>query len=233
MSKECAVKLDSILLRDCRKNVCRELDAQYRHKNDFYCVLHFPYDNKHNETNFDKVVESRINQNLNDFSFVYFPVNNSFKGKHLKGKIKFYQATFSDEAQFGETVFENEVSFINTNFEVGADFDKAVFKEEVAFNYAKFKDGSGFFRDSKFEKKTKFLHTVFNKWALFHDSEFFKNVDFSWTEFNGNAQFYNVVFNGEANFALVSFNKYAYFSNAKFLYRNYLGWCCMQPTVKS
>lgn len=205
-----------IFFDECRENVCQNLSTKHIYQGNPYCVLHFPDANKHKNTNFNEIVEERIKQNSNNYEYVYFPVNQNFKGKNLKGKISFYNATFADEAQFGQTVFEDKVSFIHTKFEVGADFDKAVFNDDVIFNHAEFLE-TGFFRETKFIKKIKCLQTVFSKKSFFHDSKFLELADFSDTRFDGSTHFNNAVFHKDANFIKCSFNEYAYFSGARFL----------------
>lgn len=216
MSSKCTIKSDRNYSDDYRRLVCKELPVNYIYDGKNYCVLHYPDENKHNTTNFNEIIKTRLENRENSFQSVYFSLCNEFSNRIIEGNINFSSATFFDEAQFSRTTFEGEANFYKTTFEWGANFDKAVFKKHLRFDYSTIKNGC-FFREAEFCAKVNFNKAIFDTTCFFNKSEFLQSVYFSQSQFLKYLYFDDAIFHENVEFAICLFNQYAYFSNTKFI----------------
>jgi hypothetical protein len=187
-----------------RADVCYHLPADYQDDEDnHYCILHFPNDNKHNNTNFESVVKDKLERNQY-FQYVYFPGGGVFQGRTFKHDVNFNHAVFSSDAYFGKAEFNGRATFIHTTFKEKADFSGAKFSQQVEFKSTKFS------HDANFDR-TKFLTE-----ASFSDATFSDFVYFSSATFAADAYFSRATFAAGANFNSAKFSDFVYFSSATF-----------------
>src|SRR5215204_6596897 len=121
------------------RSACRGL-SEYR--NTGYCVLHY-HDEEVKNDDFEKVLESKLEQKDYNFRGVYFKKKAHFTA-NFNGKAIFRRATFLEGADFSWVKFEKGTDFSHATFEKGVTFSRATFKEEANFNHTIFKDEARF-----------------------------------------------------------------------------------------
>jgi Pentapeptide repeats (9 copies) len=199
---------------DVRNETCQHLKAQYEGEDgNFYCVLHFPSDNK---DNFKYDFIEKVESGQNNFQYTYFPAGSSLCIRIFPTEIDFSCATFASEASLDNLTFKKNVTFSHatflgsvkfgmSEFESVANFDSAVFLGETNFNSAKFK-GQTSFDDAVFDGKTDFHSAEFTSSALFHRTCFNKNTDFTCANFSL-VEFQSAIFNSPVYFTSVQFKE--------------------------
>lgn len=172
------------------KDVCKDLPIEY----DGYCILHYPNDNKCENTNFEEIINEKINNGDYKFDFVYFP------------KVIFWE----------NKIFENDVSFNSAIFKQGVYFRFSEFQKDVDFNCSIFNGVN--FQFSKFHQYTSFRFAKFNDKhePLLPEGYELNATDFRNTIFDGNTDFTNAEFYSTTNFSQVEINKELYFLHSKF-----------------
>ncbi|HLA37495.1 MAG TPA: pentapeptide repeat-containing protein [Candidatus Brocadiales bacterium] len=155
----------------------------------YYCILHFPHEDKNPDT-FKKKVEERIeSKDSIDLKGCYFPkgfdyteiklsfdVPVDFSEAPFSKEAYFIGATFSEGAYFTGAAFSGEAYFAQAKFSEGADFSWAAFSERAYFTGATFSEGADFF-GATFSKGN-FAGTTFSKGANFNNAEFRERVRF-------------------------------------------------------
>jgi uncharacterized protein YjbI with pentapeptide repeats len=182
-----------------RNEVCKDLPIEFEQEGKFYCVLHFPNNQKRKNTNFAEVIKQRIDNQENNFCGTYFSKNTNFKNHTFKTDTNFEQSYFEDVS-----------------------FDNVIFEEEVSFAFSALKKSR--FQNSKFNKLTSFIETVFAAdtilWNVVPSIDFsktiFSDAVFLSCVFHNKAHFNDVIFE-EANFSKSIFKNGAGFFSAKFL----------------
>lgn len=198
-----------------RADVCHHLPADYLdHDGNYYCVLHFPNDNKHNDTNFESVVKDKLDHSQY-FQHVYFPGGGVLRGRTFKHDVNFNHAVFSSDAYFGNSEFKGRATFVHTSFKDKADFSGVKFSQEVEFNSTDFNQSANF-ESVQFSANAKFLDANFLNEADFGAGEFFADADFSDASFMGDASFDETIFHGSGRFFDAKFFKLANFAHANF-----------------
>src|SRR3990167_108688 len=133
----------------------------------YYCILHFPHEDKNPDT-FKKKVEERIeSKDSIDLKGCYFP--KGFDYTEIK-------LSFDVPVDFSEAPFSKEAYFIGATFSEGAYFSGAAFSEGAYFTGATFSEGADFF-GATFSKGN-FAGTTFSKGANFNNAEFRERVRF-------------------------------------------------------
>lgn len=227
-----------ILRAYVRADVCNNLPAEFEGEDgNYYCVLHYPSDEKILTTNFDSFFRERLEKNYRNFQYTYFPNVGIFSGRTIlndvnlahstfsgeayfnsskfKGRLIFNNARFKESAHFGSSIFEQEINFENTIFEKGANFNSAAFNGSISFSKSLF-EGKAEFREATFNEIVFFDATCFDKTvdftcASFNFSEFTKTI------FNGEVYFTSVKFDEQADFSFSAFSSFAYITSATFL----------------
>jgi uncharacterized protein YjbI with pentapeptide repeats len=191
---------------DINRRVCKNLPVVHKHKNRWFCVLHFPNENKQKTTDFTEVLRNRIELQENDFREVFFTETTTFIFNH-----------FTNSANFKFAKFLGEVSFVATNFEHSVIFDYATFYNEVSFQGANFENYVGFL-NTKFKGKATFDGAVFKERVNFYIAIFDKEVHFSGTVFKGKTDFYKTKFFEDVKFfgAIFEDNSKIYFGSTVF-----------------
>src|SRR5215216_6159547 len=129
----------------------------YEDKEDRYCVLHFPGDDK--KEDFKRALYEKLANGDLNFAGAVFPsstepfidhyyafiragrVEANFSETTFKGYAVFSEITemgwssfpFAGEANFSKATFEEGATFAGTYFDGGADFSDAIFKKEADF----------------------------------------------------------------------------------------------------
>jgi Pentapeptide repeats (9 copies) len=228
---------------------CAERDhsacAGGQYKNNDYCVLHFPGNEKSND--FVEILKEKVRKEDFNFSGVWFPDDpdflrldftafanfegatfsgdGDFSGATFRADVSFRHATFSGKARFWRTTFRHTTNFKFSNFSSDADFTRAVFDSRVEFVGCIFHSAAHFsettFRDEANFDSTNFGEVHFSKASFigklsFTDANFFGEANFDESIFADKADFTRATFRNEADFVQSSFKTEAKFPNATF-----------------
>lgn len=192
-----------------RRTVCQDLPVTYNHEDKWYCILHYPNNNKHNTGNFNQVLSERVSSQQNDFSYVYF-----------SDEVIFRSNKFEKSVNFAFAIFNQRVLFINSIFEEGASFTNSTFYQRVIFDNANFIKGVSFIK-AIFADEANFGSSIF-QYANFNESKFIKDTSFNSAIFKGKEDglsalsFVKAIFEGKANFDFIKCNQIVYFHNTNF-----------------
>lgn len=157
---------------------CHSPELLYDYDGHTYCVLHLPDDQKGANTDFNAVIEQKLEAQDNDFSFVYFPDKFELSRNHtFTERVSFHHATFKKAALFWDAKFEKEAFFMD-----------ATFKGEAGFSFAKFSGWMNFDR-AQFFGPADFQHAEFTESAWFNDCAFGHSVSFKAARFHNRAYF--------------------------------------------
>lgn len=212
-----------------RKSVCRSLPVKYKHRNQDYCIFHYPSIEK--KEDFGETFYERIKREDYLFYGTWFPDEVDFSGH-----------TFNKWANFEWVTFNNRVSFKNAKFSANCQFICATFKAATSFS------GAIFPKDATNELPTNFYSATFEDVIDFSSAKFQNRVEFQAAKFLvGNSSsfdpaspaysssFYDAAFEEDANFAgaifgnpekesldsfsfgAVTFEKFANFHGTEFL----------------
>jgi hypothetical protein len=213
-----------------RNRVCRNLPVKYKHRDKFYCIFHFPSQEKQDE--FAVAFSERIEQEDYLFYGTWFPQIVDFSG-HTFNKfvdfewvtfnheVSFYDAKFLANCQFICAVFKARTSFSKTIFskndddELATNFHSATFENDVDFSSASFKNITDF-ADAKFLiGNSSSAHSSTSSYSSFSNSTFEDDANFAGANF-GSSLFIEAMFEKLADFRGVNFILAANFSQAIF-----------------
>jgi hypothetical protein len=148
--KECFIspKIPDGARASFRATVCKDLPIIEYEDENYYCVLHLPDEKKHKNTNFWEVFDKRLNQQENDFSYIYFSDSLELRNHTFSTEASFSYAIFTQyvwlNVTFNETVhflgatFIKKVIVISTFFEKSVNFGNAEFLEDFSFLHSNF-----------------------------------------------------------------------------------------------
>lgn len=150
------------------KKVCQDLPVDYEHDGQYYCVLHFPDNQKHRTTDFKSIFQARLKNQESNFQYIYFSdrvyltqlefTNEvDFLGCTFLQDADFIDLTFNERAVFRDTVFTQDIWFVHITFVKNAYFSNAVFEENSEF----------VFLDTYIGEKIYFTDAVFRGDAIF------------------------------------------------------------------
>ena len=94
-----------------RRSICKE--AKYKHNSKQFCVFHSPTLDKIEE--FNKEIETKLNNKDYDFDGFYFPADITFSSARFCESFSFMGATFDGEINF-MGIFEEELDFRKSTF---------------------------------------------------------------------------------------------------------------------
>jgi uncharacterized protein YjbI with pentapeptide repeats len=197
-------KLDIRGIKYYQEKVCLDLAAEYELEGNWYCVLHFPDDEKHTNTEFNQIIKDRLQRQDNNFRYVYF-----------SDKVNLANYEFTQDADFREAIFIEDVNFTQTRFTQDADFRRVVFTKTAGFSEAVFTKAAGF-SEAVFTQSANFNKTSFNQNANFDKSSFYQSADFRKATFAHHAYFSQAAFTQNADFSHSMFGQNADFSHAIF-----------------
>ncbi|MGC2238425.1 MAG: pentapeptide repeat-containing protein [Pyrinomonadaceae bacterium] len=199
-----------------RAEVCHQLPADYKDDaGNYYCILHFPDDNKHNNTNFLSVMRHKLEHNQPYFQHVYFPGGGVLSRRTFKYGVNFNHAIFSSDAYFNDSEFKGRSTFINSHFMEKAEFSRVKFSQEVDFTSAEFNQAA-FFSSATFNETVSFKEAIFTDEAYFRNAKFLKKTNFDKAQFNKRTDFYYAYFSELAEFNATKFHEETYFTSATF-----------------
>ena len=207
--------LDGTEKERIRKNVCRDLPVNYKSGGQNYCILHFPNDQKHMNTDFNIIVSELLD--AQDYVFEYCYFSDVFRLWRSEGifHANFRHAIFLQDALFGGTVYLNGAIFDNAIFKSKAHFGNATFDHRASFNHVIFA-GTVDFRDARFNTDAHFsaivLHQTAYLGATFNQSAFFRYANF---EENSEVFFDKAIFKRSAYFRDAKFKGYLVFDGTK------------------
>ncbi len=213
-----------------RSSVCRNLPVKYEHKENLYCIFHYPSEKKVAE--FDLAFNEKIQRGHYLFYGTWFPQKVDFSGH-----------TFNEWAEFTWVTFNHETSFNDATFLASCDFACARFKSKTSFSKTIFSSNnedelSTRFYSAIFENGVDFSSAKFNNKADFTDARFltgysplkavspaFLISSFSFATFADEANFSGVVFGNPEHegsydtflFNAAIFEKLANFHGAEFI----------------
>lgn len=213
--------------------VCQDSAVKYELDGKYYCILHYPIQEKSDE--FNEELKNRIGHGNYNFSFTYFPDRLTFSEKIFDKKVNFSYSTFAENVSFISTSFVEGVVFDLATFEKDVDFyeneenifgNKKVFEGDVSFIKTVFKGKAGFwkiqfknsshFSNSEFHQRVDFFSSTFYKTTSFQETIFKGVADFSLVTFLDQAQFFNACFSQTSHFNGVTFKGNVFFNQAKF-----------------
>lgn len=197
-----------------RQRVCQRLPAEFECKGKYYCVLHFPNNKKHEYTNFNLILQSRLDDQENDFRQVYFSNELYLPEYKFTDDINFIGAKFRRKVFLGGAIFEKDASFGDTTFEDEAYFFGCTFNRPN-FCGAIFR-GFAYFGSMTINDWADFNNVTFLQNANFADSVFNQDVFFGGSNFVGEVQFSGIKFEQFADFSGITFSKDVDFGNSKF-----------------
>ena len=149
------------------------------------CIFHSNNKNKDVELfqkNLDEIFKDESLENY-DLTHFIFPEGVVFPERFSK-RVFFLGATFDGEADFFDTVFEDEANFSGADFQGEANFIHAVFNNWGNFFGAGFEGDATFIR-AVFKGKANFGVAVFKNDANFEDATFWDEADFVQATFEG------------------------------------------------
>ncbi|HEX8197588.1 MAG TPA: pentapeptide repeat-containing protein [Pyrinomonadaceae bacterium] len=190
------------------REVCKDLPVEHEYKGNWYCVLHFPNEEKHNITNFQDVLNARIARQQTDFRYLYFVGSLNLDDNHK----------FTNVVSFGNAVFLSPLTVQRSTFQEVVSFHNAVFRE------------SSYFHEATFNSKVIFANTTFHNDVWFDSATFNYHVDFSGATFIEDVGFHAATieeksqllfhwtsFQGEVVFREAKIKGYLYFEGAEYL----------------
>lgn len=149
------------------------------------------------------------------------------QGHALLKNIGFFYATFTEDANFYDVIFDRgafagatfqgEANFSSATFTGGADFSNAVFEDRANFKSVTFGQSADFIattfrRHTSFDSGTRFEGSANFSWARFHDawfssSLFLQEASFHAATFEGLARFDGTIFRRSVHFSAASFEQ--------------------------
>lgn len=141
-----------------RAGVCKRLPVEYEHNGNFYCVLHFPDNEKHKSTNFFETFWKRLEEKRYDFRYVYFSNGLSLDEYTFSETVDFSEAIFAKEVSLIRCIFKSETYFSLCEFNQNADFSGAIFDEQSEI----------FFSQTSFKKNVDFQAVIYKGYIFFN-----------------------------------------------------------------
>lgn len=205
-----------------RKDVCRDLPVEFEQDGNFYCVLHFPNNQKVGSTNFRELVKERVKNQENNFCGVYFLGKTDYFFNHQFETEAIFERAFFEEALFEKSNFNQECVFSFSTLQ-RADFQEAQFSERaffigatfatesyqpkdyLAINFSESEFTDAVFQDSIFNKHPHFNNSIFEE-ASFLRAKFLRGASFFSTTFKQRVSFERAIFNETTNFHKTSFD---------------------------
>lgn len=207
--------------RRIRNRVCRNLPVKYKHEEKFYCIFHFPSEEKKDE--FALAFSERIEQEDYLFYGTWFPQIVDFSGHTFNKFADFESVTFNHEVSFDNAKFLANCQFISAVFKAMASFYKTIFSKNeeddlvTNFHSATF-ENSVDFRSARFKNIADFADVKFlvENSSSVNPSPTFTHSSFSNSTFEEDAKFAGATFSS-ALFLETAFEKLADFRGADFI----------------
>jgi uncharacterized protein YjbI with pentapeptide repeats len=223
-----------------RQSVCRQLPVTYKHGDKYYCIFHFPSEEKKDE--FALAFNEKIEQEDYFFNGTWFPQIVDFSGHAFNKWVDFTAATFNHEVSFDDAKFLANCRFTGASFKAKASFSRTVFSnndedESAATFFSATFESTVDFSSAKFKTKIDFSSTKFLvgyassgdspptpsissfSWATFYDETNFAGATFGNPEQRENFDsllFSEATFEKLANFRGADFILSTHFSNVVF-----------------
>lgn len=146
------------------KEVCQDLPVDNENEGQYYCLLHYPDNQKHKNTEFNEIFQNRLKSQENHFEYIYF-----------SDRVNVSQHEFNSEANFSGCKFIQDADFIDVSFNERAIFRDAVFMQDIWFAHATFVK-TIYFSNSVFESDSEFmLVNTYNEEKMYFTSAVFKS----------------------------------------------------------
>jgi hypothetical protein len=150
------------------KTVCQNLPVDYEYEGQYYCVLHFPNNQKHKNTDFNSIFKVRLENQESNFQYTYFSDRVYLSQVEFKNEANFLGCTFQQDANFIDLIFYERAIFRATVFTRDIWFAHVGFVKNTEFNDAVFEATSEFvFLDTFVHEKISFTDAVFRGEAIF------------------------------------------------------------------
>jgi hypothetical protein len=150
------------------KKVCQNLPADYEHEGQYYCVLHFPNEQKHKTTDFNNILKARLENQESNFQYIYFSDRVYLTQLEFTNEADFKGCTFVQDADFIDLIFNERAIFTNTVFMQDSWFAHVTFVKNAYFSNSVFKENSEFvFLETYIGEKIYFTDVVFRGEAIF------------------------------------------------------------------
>ncbi|GAB2524096.1 pentapeptide repeat-containing protein [Spirosoma aerophilum] len=123
----------------------------------------------------------------------------TFEGCTFSDDAAFKYSHFNQRAIFADNTFRNNALFKYSKFRNDADFSGSTFHDYADFKYTKFDEASSF-RKVAFERYADFKYTKFDERVDFSQARFTSNADFKYTHLPRGTNFDNTRFEGSSDF---------------------------------
>lgn len=164
--------------KEVQKEVCQNLAADYEYEGQYYCVLHYPNNQKHKTTNFKSILQARLEEQKSNFEYVYFSDRVYLSQVKFKNEANFLGCVFLQDADFIDLTFNEQAIFRDTIFTQDAWFAHLTFVKSAYFSNAVFESNSEFlFQDTYIGEKIYFTNAIFRADAIFDNINSFEGKD--------------------------------------------------------
>ena len=213
-----------------RNSVCRKLPVKYKHNEKFYCIFHFPSEEKKDE--FAVAFREKIEQEDYLFYGTWFPQEVDFSGYTFNKWVDFAWVTFNHEVSFNDAKFLANCQFLCALFKSRTSFSKTIFSKSdddelpTNFHSATFENGVDL-SSAKFKNKADFSIAKFlvGYSSLGDSSPAFLVSSFSHSTFDDEANFAGATFGNPEQrenfdsflFSEATFEKLANFRGTSFI----------------